>query len=245
MQQKSAVLHGTDLLLIVAGAGTGKTTTLAHRVAWQVISGISPDRILLLTFSRRASSEMLRRVDSILSNVDLTRKGSSNVSGRAARRIRRGTFHSVAANLLRRHGPLIGLCPGFTILDRADSEDLMNLVRSRLDLPAAPKRSKKRDRFPKGTCIEIYSLCVNTQQQLDKVIRSSFTWCLPYEQKLLELFTEYSTSRSSSGFWVLTTFYCSGTRCWKTNAEAKQSGNSSTAYWLTNIRTQMFFRPRS
>lgn len=194
-QQREAVTHGSTPLLIVAGAGTGKTTTLAHRVAWQVISGISPDRILLLTFSRRAAAEMLRRVDSILSHLnpgDLPQAGM--VDRAVVRQIRGGTFHSVATRLLRRHGQLIGLSPDFSILDRGDSEDLLNLARAKLDLPKVPRGKKQRDRFPlKATCLDIYSRCVNTQQKLEDVLSTWFPWCVPHQEKLGRLFSEYAT----------------------------------------------------
>lgn len=194
-QQRAAVTHGSSPLLIVAGAGTGKTTTLAHRVAWQILSGVPPERILLLTFSRRAAAEMLRRVDAILQSLDSEDLPSSiAIDASFIRRIRGGTFHSVATNLLRRHGQLIGLYPDFTILDRGDAEDLLNLARANLDLPTAPKKAKQRDRFPlKATCLDIYSRCVNTQRQLEDVLTDWFPWCLQYKDLLAELFTQYST----------------------------------------------------
>ena len=189
--QRSAVTHAENPLLIVAGAGTGKTTTLAHRVAWQVISGVSPERILLLTFSRRAASEMLRRVESILNDLDGSQLPNSAVLQKGGiRRIAGGTFHATAMKLLRRHGSLIGLNSDFTVLDRGDSEDLMNLARARLSLPKAPKgKSKAKDRFPlKGTCIDIYSRCVNTQSKLEPVLLKSFPWCIPFQEKLAVYF---------------------------------------------------------
>lgn len=194
-QQLQAVTHGESPLLIVAGAGTGKTTTLAHRVAWQIVSGIEPERILLLTFSRRAASEMLRRVEAILRELKPEALPNAGAVERAAiRRIRGGTFHSVATALLRKHGQLIGLYPDFTILDRGDSEDLVNMARGRLNLPAAPKGKKNsKKRFPlKGTCLDIYSRCVNTQFRLDFVLLKWFPWCLPYKELLAELFRMYA-----------------------------------------------------
>lgn len=186
-QQYKAVVHGETPLLIIAGAGTGKTTTLAHRVAWQIISGIDPARMLLLTFTRRAAAEMLKRVESILLQLDAGQLPDPRVAERSfLRQIRGGTFHAVATQLLRRFGHLIGLHPDFTILDRGDSEDLLNLARAELNLP------RTGSRFPlKGTCLDIYSRCVNTQQQLELVLKKWFPWCHEHEELLSRLFTQY------------------------------------------------------
>ncbi len=190
-QQRAAAMHGESPLLIIAGAGTGKTTTLAHRVAWQIASGVDPSRMLLLTFTRRAAAEMLKRVEAILSQLDPAAVKDPSVCQRTAiRRLRGGTFHSVATNLLRRHGHLIGLHPDFTILDRGDSEDLMNLARSQLNLP------KSGNRFPlKATCLDIYSRCVNTQCSLEVVLRKWFPWCMEHLEQLGNLFTIFSETK--------------------------------------------------
>ncbi|MFO0977483.1 MAG: ATP-dependent helicase [Planctomycetaceae bacterium] len=190
-QQRAAAMHGESPLLIIAGAGTGKTTTLAHRVAWQIASGVDPSRMLLLTFTRRAAAEMLKRVEAILSQLDPAAVKDPSVCQRTAiRRLRGGTFHSVATNLLRRHGHLIGLHPDFTILDRGDSEDLMNLARSQLNLP------KSGNRFPlKATCLDIYSRCVNTQCSLEVVLRKWFPWCMEHQEQLGNLFTNFSETK--------------------------------------------------
>lgn len=183
-EQRAAAQHGRDPLLIVAGAGTGKTTTLAHRVATLVASGVSPGRILLLTFTRRAAAEMMRRVDALL--------GKWRKSGLEARQVQTrelwgGTFHAVATRLLRQYGQLIGLTPEFTILDRSDAEDLMNVLRTELDL------SKAAARFPlKGTCLDIYSRVVNTQQPLDLVLKETFPWVAEQAEGLKRLFTAYT-----------------------------------------------------
>ena len=213
-QQRQAVTHGRDPLLIVAGAGTGKTTTLAHRVAWQLVSGVPPEKILLLTFSRRAAAEMQRRVEAILQNMDPESLPDPRLVQRAAvRRVRGGTFHAVATQLLRRHGQLIGLYPDFTIMDRGDSEDLINMARGKLDLPAMPKgKQNAKKRFPlKNTCLDIYSRCVNTQMKLELILIKWYPWCLPHKDLLIELFTAYSDLKEQQrvlDFDDLLLFWC-------------------------------------
>ena len=124
----------------MAGAGTGKTATLVHRVAWLIARGVEPGRILLLTFTRRASAEMLRRVDVLLRQL----AGSAGVppaeSSLRSTRVWGGTFHAVATRLLRRYGKAIGLPTEFNVHDRTDSEDLLNVVRTDLNLAKTDKR---------------------------------------------------------------------------------------------------------
>jgi len=187
--QYRAVTHGESPLLIVAGAGTGKTTTLAHRVAWHMSNGIDPRRILLLTFTRRAAQEMTRRVDGILRRL---RGDGAKLPGSGA--VWSGTFHAMGTRLLRLHGPSIGLDPGFTILDRGDSEDLMGVVRSQLGLARTDRR------FPqKGTCTDIYSRTVNSRRPLGDVLRASFPWCLEHEADLKRLCGAYVDRKLDTG----------------------------------------------
>ena len=190
-RQLEAVLHEESPLLIIAGAGTGKTTTLAHRVAWQIASGVDPSRMLLLTFTRRAAAEMLRRVESIILKLEPTTLKDPSVAQRSVvRRLCGGTFHSVSSQLLRRHGHLIGLHPDFNILDRGDSEDLMNLARTQLNLP------KSESRFPlKGTCLDIYSRCINTQSPLEVVLQKWFPWCIEHQEQLGRLFSLFTDTK--------------------------------------------------
>ena len=185
-QQQAAASHGLDPLLIVAGAGTGKTTTLTHRVAWLVQAGIDPRRILLLTFTRRAAAEMLSRVSAVLRRLHRQTGDESNLSQSVHSAIWGGTFHAIAVRLLRQHGRIIGLDPDFTVLDRSDAEDLLDLVR------VEKKLNKERRRFPvKATCLSIYSRCVNAQAKIGPVLEEHFPWCIEHEDDLKQLFRGY------------------------------------------------------
>jgi DNA helicase-2/ATP-dependent DNA helicase PcrA len=178
-EQLAAAQHGDGPLLIVAGAGTGKTATLVHRVAYLIGQGADPRRILLLTFTRRAAAEMLRRVEAVLA-------GTGNGRGGASERVWGGTFHAIAARLLRIHARDIGMAPDFTILDRGDAEDLMHVARTALGLG-------RGSRFPqKSTCLDVYSRCVNAQLPLNEVLHTAFPWCLPAEEGLAQLFARYT-----------------------------------------------------
>jgi DNA helicase II / ATP-dependent DNA helicase PcrA len=183
-EQRAAASHGRGPLLIVAGAGTGKTTTLAHRVAALIAGGVDPGRVLLLTFTRRAAAEMLRRVEHLLAGTE--RVAANGRLGPAVRRIWGGTFHAVATRLLRLHGRSLGLSQEFTILDRSDSEDLLQSVRAEQDLP------ESETRFPlKGTCLDIYSRCVNCREPLSKVVAEVFPWCGEHIDAFKQLFAVY------------------------------------------------------
>ncbi len=170
-------------LLVIAGAGTGKTMTLAHRVAHLLIEGVEPERILLLTFTRRAAQEMTRRVETIVRRALQQKNRSAPLSMSLPWS---GTFHSVGNRLLRRFAHNLGLDPGFSVFDRGDSADLMDVVRHELGL------SKKSRRFPKkDTCLAIYSRTVNTQQSLRESLDVTYPWCADWEPELRELFRNY------------------------------------------------------
>jgi DNA helicase II / ATP-dependent DNA helicase PcrA len=174
-------------LLVIAGAGSGKTNTLAHRVAHLIVNGADPRRILLMTFSRRAAAEMTRRVERIARRVMGHRADAMTGALTWA-----GTFHGIGARLLRDYADQIGLNPDFTIHDREDSADLMNLVRHSLGF------SKTESRFPtKGTCLAIYSRAVNSEAPLDDVLRSNFPWCAAWETQLRELFAAYVETKQA------------------------------------------------
>lgn len=188
-QQRHAVEHGGSVLaeagplLIIAGAGSGKTSTLAHRVAHLIERGADPRRIMLLTFSRRASAEMTRRVGRILAGVAQESDGAIVYADAMTWA---GTFHAIGARLLREYAETIGVAPAFTIHDREDSADLMNLVRHDLGL------SKTDKRFPtKGTCLAIYSRAVNGEQPLEEVLNLYFPWCETWQAELQALFANY------------------------------------------------------
>jgi DNA helicase-2/ATP-dependent DNA helicase PcrA len=186
-EQRRAVEHGATgpgpfaPLLVIAGAGSGKTNTLAHRVAHLIVGGADPRRILLMTFSRRAASEMTKRVERIARKVLGDNAGIMTDALAWA-----GTFHGIGARLLREHADQIGLDSGFTIHDREDSADLMNLVRHERGF------SKTEKRFPtKGTCLAIYSRCVNAEIAIEQVLGASFPWCAGWASELKELFASY------------------------------------------------------
>jgi DNA helicase-2/ATP-dependent DNA helicase PcrA len=193
-EQRAAACHGLDgsdggALLIIAGAGTGKTNTLAHRVACLVASGVDPRSILLLTFSRRAAVEMTRRVEGIVAGLGGRWSGVAHAALPWA-----GTFHGVGARLLREYAERCGLDPAFTILDREDAADLMNLVRAELRL------NESGERFPlKGTCLAIYSTAVNKQASLDRVLAQDYPWCAAWEPQLRRLFSAYVEAKQRQG----------------------------------------------
>ena len=191
-EQAEAVLHGggepAGPLLIIAGAGSGKTNTLAHRVAHLLIAGADPRRILLATFSRRAARELVSRVERIARKL-MGEKAATLTDGL----VWAGTFHSIAARLLRDYADRIGLDAEFVIHDREDSADLMNLVRNDLDL------SRLERRFPtKGTCLAIYSRAVNAQADLGDVLADAFPWCAEWAPELAELFAGYVEAKQAA-----------------------------------------------
>jgi len=175
-QQLAAVTAGEGPALVIAGAGSGKTRTLVYRVAYLIDSGIDPSHILLLTFTRKSSQEMLERAGELI--------------GVRSERVRGGTFHSVANMLLRRYGRPIGLEPGFTILDRGDAEDLISLVRVQLGL------NEKEKRFPrKGTIAEMFSKSENTLRPLDEIVVEEFNHFADHLDALGQLQQGYQASK--------------------------------------------------
>jgi DNA helicase II / ATP-dependent DNA helicase PcrA len=185
VEQRAAATHPGGPLLVLAGAGTGKTTTLAARVAWLIDEGAAPERVLLLTFTRRAAREMLARARSYLAR---------SPNGRHAGRVVGGTFHSVAHRYVRRHAAALGLPSGFGVLDAGDAADLLDLVRQDAGLGQTGKR------FPrKSTLLDIYSRTVNAQRPLRELLAEAFPWCERHADELGRLFVEYGARKRSLG----------------------------------------------
>ena len=180
-EQAAAVEHLGGPLLVVAGAGTGKTWTLACRVARLVDRGVTPERILLLTFTRRAAREMLGRAERLTGD-----RGVGRVWG--------GTFHAAANRLLRSHGSALGLSPAFTVLDRADTADLMDLVRGELGLGEGERR------FPrKETLADVYSRTVNACLKLAEVVQREYPWCAEELDGIRAIFERYTERKRAQG----------------------------------------------
>lgn len=181
-EQRDAVRHPGGPLLILAGAGTGKTTTLCARVAWLVSRGVRPERILLLTFTRRAAREMLQRTRTMVAMPP----GSRGVLG--------GTFHSVAHHFVRRHAAALGLPPGFGVLDAGDAADVFDLLREEHG------HAQRAERFPKkSTLLDAYSRTVNAQRPLGEVLAESFPWCEEHREDIAALFKAYTARKRALG----------------------------------------------
>ena len=189
-RQREAACADARPLLIIAGAGTGKTNTLAHRVAHLVLNGTDPQRILLLTFTRRAALEMTRRAQRIVAAALAERagghKGKLGGPAPAVRLPWSGTFHSIANRLIRKHSKAVGLAESFSVLDRGDAADLMDVARHERGLSKAEKRFPRKD-----TCIAIYSHCVNSQRPLAETLRDVYPWCAEWESELKPLFGSF------------------------------------------------------
>jgi DNA helicase II / ATP-dependent DNA helicase PcrA len=178
-QQRAAATHPPGPLLILAGAGTGKTTTLCARVAWLVAEGTPSERVLLLTFTRRAARELLQRARALVP---------------ASARVLGGTFHSVAHRLVRRHAAALGLPGGFGVLDAGDAADVLDLLREEAGHAAG------RTRFPrKATLLDLYSRTVNAQLPLSAVLTEHFPWCEEHREAISALFKAYTARKRALG----------------------------------------------
>ncbi len=180
--QRRAATHEGGPLLILAGAGTGKTSTLVARAAWLRDQGIQPSRILLLTFTRRAADDMLARAQPPDSG--------------AAERIFGGTFHAVAHRIIRAHAEAFALPQEFTVIDPADTADVMDTLRDAHGLvgTTAGRRTPRA-----ATCAEVYSRCVSTSTRLADVAAAGYPWCVPFTEQLAGLFTDYVDYKRRQG----------------------------------------------
>ncbi|HVZ78045.1 MAG TPA: ATP-dependent helicase, partial [Gemmatimonadaceae bacterium] len=192
-EQYAAAAHGHGPLLIIAGAGTGKTRTLVYRVAHLIDTGVRPERILLLTFTRRAAHEMLSRAERLV--------------GSATARVQGGTFHSTGHRLLRQFGASAGLPADFSIMDQGDAEDLMQLSRANLGY------AQKEKRFPKKETLHfIYSRHLNTEQPIEEILYHDFPRFVDYTQDITRIFADYTSRKQERNlvdyddlllFWAL------------------------------------------
>jgi DNA helicase II / ATP-dependent DNA helicase PcrA len=178
-QQLAAVTAPPGPLLVIAGAGSGKTRTLTYRVAYLLENGIDPRNILLLTFTNKAARQMLDRVANLLP-VD-----ASGLWG--------GTFHSVGNRMLRRHGRALGYSSGFTIMDREDQKDLIDAV------IAAAGINPKEIRFPKGDVLaDIFSFVINTERPMEELLAEKFPYFLPLLDQIKDVHARYERKKKST-----------------------------------------------
>jgi DNA helicase-2/ATP-dependent DNA helicase PcrA len=178
-QQYAAVTAPPGPLLVIAGAGSGKTRTLTYRVAYLLENGIDPRNILLLTFTNKAARQMLDRVANLLP-VD-----ASGLWG--------GTFHSIGNRMLRRHGSVLGYSSGFTIMDREDQKDLLNSV------IAGAEIDPKEIRFPKGDVLaDIFSFVVNTERTIEELLAEKFPYFLPLLEQIKDVQARYERRKKST-----------------------------------------------
>ncbi len=179
--QRVAVTHGEGPLLVVAGAGTGKTKTLACRVAHLIQRGVAPERVLLLTFTRRAAKEMLDRA-------------GRHTSRAIAAKVWGGTFHAVANRLLRIYGQSLGLPAQFTVMDQTDTTDLFGIVRRSLDATDKGQRRPKKE-----TLAAIYSRTANSQMPLSEVLTTFYPWCVEETDTIRAIFQDYAARKRERG----------------------------------------------
>ena len=184
-EQRRAATYDGGPLLILAGAGTGKTRTLIARAAWLCEQGTQPNRILLLTFTRRAAEDMLSRA--------LPGTGTAGVRP-AGGRITGGTFHAIAHRIIRQHAESFSLPPEFTVIDPADVADLLDARREEHGLVGTQRRAPRA-----AVCADIYTRCVNTQTTVAEVVRGGFPWCEDYTSQLAGLFRSYVAHKRSHG----------------------------------------------
>ncbi len=188
--QRRAATHDGGPLRILAGAGTGKTTTLSARVAWLLATGAAPERLLLLTFTRRAARQMLARTASLMAAA-----GLDTASGSPSSRVSGGTFHAIAHRTLRRYAATLGIPEGFSVLDAADAADVIDMVRDEQGHAASTRR-----RFPrKSLLVDLYSAAVNTGRPLSSVVPEMAPWAEDSVEEIAEICRGYVRRKRSAG----------------------------------------------
>ena len=188
-EQRRAATHADGPLLVLAGAGTGKTGTLVARAAWLRAQGVEASRILLLTFTRRAADDMLARVVSravALGGEPGTRSPDERICG--------GTFHAIAHRIIRAHAESFSLPPAFSVIDPADVADVLDVLRTDHGLVGTERRAPRA-----AVCADIYTRCVNTQTTVAQVVASSFPWCRDFTGQLAGLFRAYVAHKRGHG----------------------------------------------
>jgi DNA helicase-2/ATP-dependent DNA helicase PcrA len=183
-EQRQAATHAGGPLLILAGAGTGKTGTLVARARWLRAQGVEASRILLLTFTRRAADDMLARVGSRTLSGPGTRSPDQQICG--------GTFHAIAHRIIRAHAESFSLPPKFSVIDPADVADVLDALRSDHGLVGTERRAPRA-----AVCADIYTRCVNTQATVAEVVAGSFPWCREFTGQLSGLFRAYVARKRS------------------------------------------------
>jgi DNA helicase II / ATP-dependent DNA helicase PcrA len=179
--QLTAATHGDGPVVVVAGAGTGKTRALVARVACLLERGVAPERVLLLTFTRRAADEMLARAAALV-----------GLSG--ARRPYGGTFHAVAHRFIAAYAEPLGLAKGFSVVSPSEAADLMELMRPDYALTGTQERAPRS-----STLVDIYSRCINTGKPLRDVLPIDFPWCQPHLAAIAELFAGFTQRKRQGG----------------------------------------------
>ncbi|HEX5187968.1 MAG TPA: ATP-dependent helicase, partial [Streptosporangiaceae bacterium] len=188
-EQRRAVTWPSGPLLVLAGAGTGKTRTLAARARWLRDQGMDPARILLLTFTRRAAEEMLSRLSSPIGTAQAS-AGQTAPPGR----ISGGTFHSIAHRIIRQHAEAFALPPQFTVIDPGDVSDVFDVLRGNHGLISTERRTPRA-----GVCADIYTRCVNTQKTVADVVRAGYPWCTHFTSQLSDMFRAYVAHKRAHG----------------------------------------------
>jgi DNA helicase II / ATP-dependent DNA helicase PcrA len=179
-EQRQAATHAGGPLLILAGAGSGKTGTLVARAAWLRSQGTPASRILLLTFTRRAADDIMAR--------------AAPPAAAASERLCGGTFHAIAHRIIREHAESFALPPEFSVIDPADVTDLMDRLRAEHDLVSTARRA------PRATvCSDIYTRCVNTRTTVAQVVQTGFPWCTDFTAQLSNLFRGYTAHKRQHG----------------------------------------------